>query len=159
MTSRYFDEFLIVYLQNKTYSQGQMFYNFKCYHANYTGGVANITVPDTDYYDLYFTNGAVTWNITSGCPKTVENYEVWATVQSGIHVDSDLDLNYFINITRTGETRNYFWNTQSFKGIISIMVLLLILIISLIVGYFTKSGIAIILTFVVGLLIKIILGI
>lgn len=159
MSTKYFDDFLIVYLQNKTYKSGSMDYTYKCYHANYTGGLVNITVPETEYFDLLFTNGAVTWNGTNGCPSMVENYEVWATVQSNIYVDRNLDLDYYINITRSGEPRGIFWNTQSFKAILSIITLLIIVVIAVGVAYITKSGIACLLVFLVGLAIKLILGI
>src|SRR3989337_1042210 len=89
-TVKYFDEFLIVYLQNKTYNAGKMDYTYKCYHANYTGGMANISVPETEYFDLLFANGAVTWNATNGCPSTIENYDVWSTVQSNMYVNQNM---------------------------------------------------------------------
>ena len=158
-TTPYCDEFLIVYFQNKTYNQGKMDYIYKCYNASYHGCVANISVPETNYFDLLFTNGAITWNTTNGCPSTVENYEVWATVQSNMYVDQDMDLDYLINITRSGEPRNYFWNTQSFRTILSIVTFIILMVIVVIVGYLTKSGLVALIIFLCGLAIKLIIGI
>ena len=158
-TTSYCDEFLIVYFQNKTYNQGRVDYNYTCYHAGYHGCVASISVPETNYFDLIFTNGAVSWNMTNGCPSTVENYEVWSTVQSNILIDGDMDLDYLINITRSGEPRNYFWNTQSFKAILSIVTFIILMVVVVIVGYITKSGLVALIIFLYGLAIKLIIGI
>jgi hypothetical protein len=158
-TTPYCDEFLTVYLQNKTTYQGGLNYNYTCYHANYSGCIASITVPETNYFDIIFTNGAITWNTTNGCPSTVENYEVWSTVQSNVYIDSDNEFDYLINITRSGEPRNYFWNTQSFKAILSIVTFVIVIVIVIFVGYITKSGLVALIVFLSLLAIKLILGV
>jgi hypothetical protein len=47
MTVPYIDEFMTVYLQNKTYQQGRLDYDKYCFASNYTGGQALITTNQT----------------------------------------------------------------------------------------------------------------
>ncbi len=118
MNVKYVNEMMKVYLQNQTYAGGYD-YTYECYHANYTNGSAVISVANTGIYDLLITDGNLQWSNITGCPTLVENYQFWATVQSDMLIDTDQTLNYYINVSVTGDVRAYFWNTQSWRGLIS----------------------------------------
>lgn len=160
--NQYIDETLKVYLQNKTYipNQPEVFsYTYLCYHANYHNGLANITVLNDTRYDLIITDGNVNWNNVTGCPTTVENYGVWANVQSVIPVNSNMELDYYINITIQQEApRQYFWNSINLKAIISALVFVVIIVLTVIIGYYTQSGLVSLIAFLGLIAIKVILG-
>jgi len=158
-TDEYYNEFLWVYLQNKTFEVGGLVYNATCYRGHYTGGVATISSVPTGYYDVLAVDGAISWNNVTNCPDRVDNYDIWATAQSNLYVDSDTGLDYFVNTTMLAPPRQYFWNILSFRMIISIVYWLLILVVVVAVAYFTKSGLGCLIVFIILLAIKLLIGI
>jgi hypothetical protein len=141
-------------------------YNKTCFWAPYNSGLAVINVTQEGIYDLIITDGTVSWNnITTGdryntCPNLVENYVIYATVQSRMKIDASQDLDYYINITiQQSQPRSLFGSTISWKAMISAVVFLIILGISLAAGYYMKSGVALVVTFLVLFAIKLLLGI
>lgn len=113
----YCNEFMTVYLQNRTSSPSGLQYDYKCYTSNYTGCVADFDVSDVRTYDLLITDGAVTINNVTGCPTKVENYDIWSTVQSDIYVNHNMNLKYYINITAQGSPKSAFGNSLSISQI------------------------------------------
>ena len=165
-TNHYCNNFMFVYLQNKTYNPNTFDYNYKCYSAPYTSCVANIVVNDSNIYDLLIADGSITWNNVTGCPSKIENNEIWNTVQSNIPVNGNLNLDYYINVTL--ETKNpsgLFGNTMSAKALASAIyfVVLLVLIIGvqvlLIRAGQPPSGLIALVMLVIGILLKLILPI
>jgi hypothetical protein len=157
-TDVYSNEFMWIYLQNKTYEAGQLIYNATCYRGQYTGGFANITVP-TGWYDILAVDGAITWNNETDCPEKVENYDVWATAQSNMYVDGDRDLDYFVNTTLIAPPRQYFFNMVSFRAIMSIIAWLIIGAVCFVVAWKTNSGLAVLIIFIILLVVKLLIGI
>lgn len=158
MNNKYHNEFLWVYLQNKTFEVGEISYNVTCYRGQYANGLANVSVP-TGYYDLLAVDGAITWNNETDCPDRVENYDIWATAQSNLYVDSDMELDYFVNTTLIAPPRQYFWNLYSFRMILSVIAWIVILGIIIAVAYWTHSGFACVIVFLILLAIKLLIGI
>jgi len=125
MNNRYYNEFMKVYFQNKTYV-GAWNYDYECYGGNYTNGSAVISVNATKLFDLIITDGNLEWSNQTGCPTMVENYQFWTTVQSDMLINTDKTLNYYINITITGDQpREYFWGTMNWRQMISALYWLL----------------------------------
>lgn len=160
---QYIDETMKVYLQNRTYIPNQFgvfVWNYSCFHDDYNGGLANITVWNTTRYDLIITDGNVNWNNETGCPHRVENYGFWATVQSDLLIDSDKQYDYYINITIQQEApRQYFWNYINLKMLVSVITFIIILVIVAVIGWKTQSGIVAFIAFLILLGIKVLLGI
>jgi hypothetical protein len=154
----YYNEFMWIYLQNRTFVAGEISYNATCYRGQYASGLANITVP-TGWYDILAVDGAITWNNETDCPEKVENYDVWATAQSNMYVDGDRDLDYFVNTTLIAPPRQYFFNMVSFRAIMSIIAWLLIGAICFVVAWKTNSGLAVLIIFVILLVVKLLIGI
>jgi hypothetical protein len=159
MKEEYYNEFMWIYLQNKTFEPGDISYNATCYRAQYTGGIATIADVPTNYYDVLAVDGAISWNNITNCPDRVDNYDVWATAQSNVYIYQDTELDYFVNTTLIAPPRQYFWNTISFRAIISITVWVIIGLILFAVAYFTKSGLAVAIFFIILVIIKLLIGI
>jgi hypothetical protein len=159
MENKYIDQFMTVYLQNKSFEQGDLDYDRTCWSSPYNLGVATMN-PPTGAFDLLITDGNVVFNNETGCPDTVENYQFWATVQSNVPIDSDVELDYFINITlNQGSPNQYFWNTINLKAMISILVFIFIGVVTAFVGKWSQSGVVALLTFLILILIKILIGV
>ncbi len=157
----YIDQTLKVYFENRTAIPSPFLFEYEkvCWWADYDSGVATIYVNQTGTYDLIITDGMVTWDNETNCPKKIENYMIWATVQSGMYIDHSEDLDYYINITIEQEQpRTLFFGHLSMKAFFSAIIFLIIIGLSLLAGYYLKSGVAIVVTFIGLLLIKIILG-
>jgi hypothetical protein len=164
MDSPYLNSFMKVYFQNRTIVSSWD-YDYRCYHADYVNGTAIITVNETNVFDLLITDGNLQWNETTGCPIKVENYAFWSTVQSDMRIDSDQTLNYWINVTYSGQPRGYFWSTQSLRTIISAIYWLIVLAIIIFIEWkLTKGGgqaswILPLIVFVIAIIVKLALGI
>ena len=140
MNSQYLNNMMKVYFQNKTYA-GAWGYNYTCYHSDYINGTAEIVLNSTGFYNLFITDGNLQWSNTTGCPTMVENYNFWSTVQSNMLIESDQTLNYYINVTITGEPRSVFWNTQSIRGIISALYWIACFVVIILIEWqLTKGG-------------------
>jgi hypothetical protein len=159
MSNKYYNEFLWIYLQNRTFEAGDVNYNATCFKGQFTGGIATVTIPEDGYFDVMAVDGAITWNNISDCPEKVENYDVWATAQSSLYVDQDIELDYFVNTTLIAPPRQYFWNLMSFRMILSIIAWIVILGIIIAVAYWTHSGLACLIVFLILLAIKLLIGI
>jgi hypothetical protein len=160
MTVPYIDQFMTVYFQNKTFVNGQLDYTRYCYLVTYYNGDAVIPINQTGYYDLLITDGAVSVDNSTGCPSTNENYNFWSTVQSNMYLHQADTYNYFINITmRQTSPNQYFWNTINVKAIFSILYFIIAIGITAFIGKFSQSGIVALLTFIVLIIIKLIIGI
>lgn len=163
MNSPYINEMMKVYVQNKSITGGYD-YNYTCYHADYLNGTASITVPVANWYDILITDGNLQWSNTTGCPTKVENYQFWSTVQSDLRMDSDHTYNYWINVTYTGQPRQYFWGTTSWRQLVASLYWLAVLGgIIVLEWYLTKNGgtpswILPIIIFVVAVILKLALG-
>jgi len=156
--NEYYNEFMWLYLQNRTFQAGEITYNATCYRSQYTGGLANVTVP-TGWYDILAVDGAITWNNETNCPEKVENYDVWATAQSNMYVDSDRELDYFVNTTLIAPPRQYFFNMVSFRAILSLIAWLFIGAVCFLVAWKTNSGLGVLVMFIILLAIKLLIGI
>jgi len=165
MENRYYNEFMKVYFQNKTYV-GAWDYEYECYGGNYTNGTAVISVNATKLFDLIITDGNLEFSETTGCPVMVENYQFWTTVQSDMLINTDKTLNYYINITVTGDQpREYFWGTLNWKQLISALWWLACFGVIIAIEYWivkqgaTPSWILPIIIFIIFAIVKLALGI
>lgn len=163
MNDAYLNNMMKVWFQNKTV-ESPWTYNYSCYHANYVNGTASIFLNVSGTYDLLITDGNLQWSNVTGCPTMIENQEFLSTVQSEMQISSDQTLDYWINVTITGEPRDYFWNTQSIRTLMASLYWVLVLVIILVAEwYLTKNGgtpswVLPIIIFIVAVIVKLAVG-